>query len=234
MSRFIEDGYTRRFTVKAMGQTVNGFYRPPTSSERKWIRYRMRWLSLDSARDCACEWISQRIVEWDLDGCGAYTPDKYSIVQIAVDNEESFNQLFLMVSGCIADAHGTAWNKEEHRLMKNLYEGVILELSNPYLARRDCAMCKTYWYDEKTGLPIIKNDGTKMLRVGVTLCETQEGCKKGTPENQKSLCKENRWAYEYHRHCDSTGIWPNDAIVKRNAEIIRKAIDNHERHKKTG
>lgn len=233
MGVFIEDGYTRRFVLKTSVQSVNGFYRPPTSAERKWIRYRMRCLSKQSAVDCVSRWMSARIVEWDYTGFGLFTPDTFSMLQFAKKDEEAFEELFLIVSGCKPDGSGNAWVKDEPRLMKNLFEGVLLELSHPNLAKRDCKMCKQFWYNEQTGLPILKSDGTRLLRSGVTLCETEEGCKKGTPEDQKSLSKENRWAYEYHNLCRAVGHWPNDMIVKRNAAIINKAIQRHERLTKT-
>ena len=49
-------------------------------------------------------------------------------------------------------------------------------------------------------------------------------CPKGTPENPKSLSARNRKVLDHYRECEATGQFPNDAIVRQNAAIIRETL----------
>jgi len=55
------------------------------------------------------------------------------------------------------------------------------------------------------------------------------GCAKGTPEKQRGLNPANLAAYRHYRECRATGRFPDDAIVRRNAAIIRAQEESHER-----
>jgi hypothetical protein len=134
--------------------------------------------------------------------------------------------LFLICFGTIAPEHGGDWSPNwESRDARNLWEGVILETLSPSVAHRDCGECKKWWFNEDTGR-IVERGGKKLLRPldAVTLCQTHEGCPKGTPENQKGLSPKNKTAWRHFQECEAVGSWPDDPIVRHNARIIRRAM----------
>lgn len=134
--------------------------------------------------------------------------------------------LFLICFGTVPPEHGGDWEPNwESRDSANLWEGVILEVGNPQVARRKCEDCKKWWYNEDTGR-VVESGGRKLLRPldVVTLCQTHEGCPKGTPENQKGLSPKNKQAYRHFQECDATRNFPDDPIVRHNARIIRRAL----------
>lgn len=102
-----------------------------------------------------------------------------------------------------------------------------LILRSPLVAWRDCGDCQKHHYDEKTGkrreyrgLPIVRPKGTNPP------CRIREdGCPKGTPENQKSLSSKNMRAYHHYLECRAVNQFPGDPIVRRNAAIIRQVED---------
>ena len=58
--------------------------------------------------------------------------------------------------------------------------------------------------------------------------DPERGCPKGTPEHPRTLLPENELAYEHYRECRAVGEFPDDAVVRRNAAIIRKVEDEVE------
>ena len=102
-----------------------------------------------------------------------------------------------------------------------------LLILHPEVAYRDCPDCEAFVYDEKTGerlerqgQPVPRPKGTRApcrLRIN--------GCPKGTPESPKSLTEANWLAYEHYSQCRAVGQFPDDPIVRRNAAIIRQAVD---------
>ena len=112
---------------------------------------------------------------------------------------------------------------------------MILELYHPQVARRDCAHCLKFQYDEDTGLAVKDErggaigDGTYLYRRGPAPCRLPKGCPKGTPEKPSSLTQANRQAWRHYLECKATGNFPDDAIVKRNGGIIRELEDRHGR-----
>ncbi len=191
-------------------------YRPSAlEPERKRFRYEADFLR--SPRFTS-EWIASHI-----EGTDSELP-VLDWVRSMESDDAVYRRLFLTVQGLLPDDSGEAWKDVEKSLAENLRTGLELELTNPRLARRSCEECKKLWYSEQTGLVILRNNGEPVERFGPTLCETAEGCAKGTPDNQKSLSKTNRWAWSHFRHCDAIGVFPDDSIVKRNAVIIRQVI----------
>lgn len=53
-----------------------------------------------------------------------------------------------------------------------------------------------------------------------------KGCPKGTPETSKELSEKNMRAYRHYLECKAVGDFPQDAIVRRNAGIIRVVEDS--------
>jgi hypothetical protein len=107
---------------------------------------------------------------------------------------------------------------------------VRLTILHPEVAHRDCQDCEAFVYDEKTG-ERMKIHGQPMRRPVGNLppCRTrQNGCQKGTPEKSRALTDQNWQAYQHYSECRAVGIFPDDAIVRRNAAVIRQASDSAE------
>ena len=106
----------------------------------------------------------------------------------------------------------------------------------PEIYRRDCQMCLKFAFDEKTGRMERGRDGQPEPRLGnmgpsfLAPCrDPNQGCPKGTPENPRTLTEENETCLEHHRECVAIGRFPNDAVVRRNAAIIRDAESDVEK-----
>jgi hypothetical protein len=107
---------------------------------------------------------------------------------------------------------------------------VILELYHPLVANRNCQHCQEYLYREDTGEVDMDRkfavpQPIKRPEVMPPPCRTNQGCPKGTPENSKELSNKNRLAYDHYLQCKAVGKFPEDAIVYRNAGIIRQIED---------
>ena len=89
-------------------------------------------------------------------------------------------------------------NQNERADLANLQSGMRLMLSNPMLAIRPCEMCLKWWFDNDTN-KIVQIGGTNLPRPphAPTLCQTERGCEKGTPENPKSFNARNQQAFNH-------------------------------------
>lgn len=86
-----------------------------------------------------------------------------------------------------------------------------------------------YQYEHQLGKVRRNRDGSLMLRPKGTRPPCRYGfgqCHKGTPEDQKGLSKKNLLAYQHYIECKATGDFPKDAIVRKNAGIIRIIEDS--------
>ena len=219
----IFDGYSRRLTLPDHGLRI--IYRPAAlEHERRRFRYDADFLR--SAR-VVSEWIAGHIVGSDSE------MGNLELVRSLEGDAMTYRQLFLTVQGMLPDDSGEAWKDVEASLAENLRNGVELELLNLLLARRSCEDCQRDWYDEKTGLVILRNTGEPMARFGPTPCQV-DGCLKGTPENQKSLSKQNKWCWRHFRDCEAVAQFPDDSLVKRNALIIRRVMKSVETKRSKG
>lgn len=101
---------------------------------------------------------------------------------------------------------------------------------HPQIAFRDCAHCLKYQYDEQTGKPYESRDGHPAKRHWgcPPPCRTPIGCPKGTPEQPKSLSRQNMQAYEHYKTCKAVGRFPEDSIVERNATLFAMAEESQE------
>lgn len=107
-------------------------------------------------------------------------------------------------------------------------QGVQLILLHPTVAFRDCGHCQRFLYDETTGEPELKRDRSGPRERDASCpppCRTREGCPKGTPETSKALTAQNWAAYEHYQECRAVGEFPDDAIVRKNAALIRTVED---------
>ena len=100
---------------------------------------------------------------------------------------------------------------------------MILRITQPKVAFRDCTHCQAFVYDEATGEPEYFRG--KPLPRGNTLppCKTAAGCPKGSPDAGIALSDKNERAIAFHRRCEAVGRWPADPIVEMNAAIIKAA-----------
>lgn len=95
-------------------------------------------------------------------------------------------------------------------------------------------MCQAWQYDEQTG-EIVRHppiSGGPLPRIGgaaATPCRKPAKCPKGTPEDSKELNAKNRQAYAHYLECRAVGVFPDDAIVRQNAAIIRRVQDAFDR-----
>lgn len=103
-------------------------------------------------------------------------------------------------------------------------------LLHPHVATRNCDHCQKYAYDETTG-EVEKRAGQPIERAiyrgaSIPPCrDPKRRCPKGTPEEPKALTPENVLAYWHYRECRAVGSFPDDAIVRRNADVIRSVED---------
>lgn len=111
---------------------------------------------------------------------------------------------------------------QEREDVRNLLEGVRLHAKYPWLTNVTCEQCQAWWFDPLTGRTALREGEPLRRPVGDTLlCQTREGCPKGSPERPKGLSDRNKAAYRHFRECEATGLFPDDPIVKRNAAVIR-------------
>ena len=103
-------------------------------------------------------------------------------------------------------------------------------LSDPQVAFRDCGHCQKYVYDEETGKPELSppKTGKPIRRAGKNKapCLSSKGCPKGTPENPKSLTKQNSAVYRHYRECRAVNHFPDDDWVRHHAALITE-IEEH-------
>jgi hypothetical protein len=105
---------------------------------------------------------------------------------------------------------------------------------HPEVAGRSCDDCKKHIYNEETGVrqEWPKGSGKPMPRPKGTFPPCGYGatkCPKGSPEAGKEWTAENRLAYQYHLECKATGQFPDDAVVRRNAGIIQRIMEQIDR-----
>jgi len=101
----------------------------------------------------------------------------------------------------------------------------MLRILHPLVADRDCGHCRTYHYNEETGLvqrtritkELIKRGADEVLPCDKGLCP------KGHWTDQRSLSPKNVAAYHYHTRCKLTGKWVDDEVVLDNATLIELA-----------
>lgn len=180
-------------------------FRPTLSNERREVSLMLR---VFKSEDLVNHVIRKHLV-WESSPYESWT-----------DAEQDF--LFYVIMGKEPPQFGHVPTQAD---VQNLYDGVILELTQPQFAKRDCSDCKKWWYDDDTGKVVMKG-GKPLLRPAdsVLLCQTEAGCPKGTPENSKALSPRNRMAWNHFRDCAAVGQFPDDPIVRRNARVIRSAM----------
>lgn len=107
-------------------------------------------------------------------------------------------------------------------------DGVQLLLLHPAVASRSCDDCQRHLYNEQTGRRLEDRTGRPLPRPKGTFapCRAKLGaCPKGSPEDPQSLSQKNLAAYRHYLECKAVHDFPRDAVVRRNAGIIRWTED---------
>lgn len=105
---------------------------------------------------------------------------------------------------------------------------------HPEVAYRDCGHCSQFIYNEKTGEPdtyfgkLIPRKGS-LPPCRFKGADGKSLCKKGTPEESNALNQQNQRVYQHYLECKAIGHFPDDAIVRRNASLIRQVEDSVQR-----
>jgi hypothetical protein len=104
-------------------------------------------------------------------------------------------------------------------------------LTHPQVAAVECRDCREHLYDvdEKGRWPVgpkRRPDGSKYRRPAGTVppcchCPKIQPGDEPVPENAVELSARNVRAWLFDRECVAVNDWPADAIVRRNAAIIR-------------
>lgn len=183
-------------------------YRPLTPHQRAAYRRELLDLPADLFRIAIHQIIDRQIVFADWEHGTAQLPP------------EVFAEVFRVV---------TSQERDE----TNLYRGACLALEYPALASTSCASCRHWWWNPLTGELFKDNAGNPVRRQkeSVLLCQTPEGCPKGTPDNPTEFTPENAAAFQHYQMAGGQGC-PDDELTRRNWAVIRQA-DEHVRHKRT-
>lgn len=112
-----------------------------------------------------------------------------------------------------------------------------LLLQHPDIASRSCADCIRYVHDDKGpghfgavvtrgGRPVPRLKG---MKPPCHWCEKIPDGEEPVPSSAAELTAANLQAYLHYLECKAVGAFPDDAIVRRNAAIIRRCEDTAER-----
>lgn len=112
-----------------------------------------------------------------------------------------------------------------------------LVLLHAGIATRSCGDCQRYlYYDrgsddfgsrvERGGLPVLR---PKNVKTPCQWCPKIPPGESPKPENAIELSEKNIAAVVHYRECKAVGEFPDDAIVRRNAALIRGAEEVAER-----
>lgn len=116
-----------------------------------------------------------------------------------------------------------------------------LILLHPEIASRSCADCQKYlYYDrgpddfgvrvERGGQPVPRQKGQK---TPCYMCAKIPPGEAKVPSSAVELSEKNMAAYFHYLECKAVGEFPHDAIVQRNASLIRAAEDVADRVQQT-
>ncbi len=96
---------------------------------------------------------------------------------------------------------------------------------------RSCKDCLTWLYDDqgrvskRAGLPVLRPAGTSPPCLQ---CEKIPHGEVKVRANAVELSERNFLAYQHYLECRATGSFPDDAIVRRNARVLRSIMDDYE------
>lgn len=105
--------------------------------------------------------------------------------------------------------------------------------AHPEMIERTCARCEAYFYEDglnKMGPLMLLDDGSPMPRPrdgdrpGETPCHQCPKVPRDAPSRTREFAvdpsEKSLAALRHYQRCKTTGVWPADEIVFRNAELI--------------
>ena len=211
----LRDGYDQFGSITLDGKEYRVLYRPMLVHDIRSTVKEARWLSEETGRE-----VIRSAALGQLLACDSALE---SIIHEG--HPQVVPELWRRVTGISTHPQlpSPQWERES---AENLYTGVSLRILHPEVANRKCEDCLFLWYYTTTGR-ICRRNGEPQKRPEDQLlpCQIPElGCPKGSPEKSRALTEYNRLAAEQFVRWDATGQFPDDAIVRRNAVIIQKAI----------
>ena len=225
----ILDGYTTHARIKHVDEGELRFdYRPMLSLEREYVFRAALNYPVYRADRIAVAALFRHLVEWDMES--PLTMGR--LLQFKEDSPHLWERMFCVVAGLERPDNATDWSmSREKKDAANLRTGIRLEILNPKLSRTTCKYCQENWFDpidcttaERGGKPIPRTDEP-------LLCQTKEGCPRGTPEKPNALSDKNRLAYRSFLEDRATGLRSADPIVRKNAAIIESVLRRIERER---
>lgn len=111
---------------------------------------------------------------------------------------------------------------DEEQDDRKFEHAVKMRIAYPHLLNDPCGHCQKYIYNPLTGKTTKDGNGQPYARQpeDVLLCQTRDGCPKGSPETEVKWNSDFDQTYEYDQFCRSAGQWPDDPIVLKNKGII--------------
>lgn len=216
----IDDGYTERWKCKGTRLELVD-YRPMLQRERQWSLLAMREHQEFHGWQFA-DWCMARHVTMLVEaGASVMRPSFQVLETLRKTGFEEWKQLFELIFGI-----GKTSQEEADR--RNLTTGVRLLAKFPHLRGNTCDECQLYVYDPERGQFEVDAAGERFRRFpeDELACKTYGGCPNGTPEYPLSLSEKNRRALVHYQECAAVGRFPDDAIVRRNAAVIRAALED--------
>lgn len=205
----LRDGYDLNGSVTLEGKEYRLLYRPMLRHDIRSIAQEARWVSEQTGREVIRSAVLDQLLVCDAS----------LEALIHEDHPDAIPSLWRLVTAFLSPQ----WERES---AQNLYSGQMLRLLHPQVATRKCSDCKVWWYNHQTG-KIQTRDGEFLRRPidQVLPCQIGE-CAKGSPDGRLEWTEQNRLAAEHFVRCDAVGQFPNDPIVRRNAAILRKAMND--------
>jgi hypothetical protein len=192
----IDDGFTESLLLDADCQIL---YRPLT--------YRQRLLFIPQFQQLGEQFL-RKVLEKQV----LFSP----VTEIELDGQ-SVSRLL-----------GIGKHSEETEDCRKLKNSVAFQVNHPKLAKVSCDACRKYWFDPlevkwtvagRDGKPQLKPEGM------LPMCESCPGiCPAGHYQNSNRLTGKYLHSFHHYLECEATGCFPDDAVVRRNAKIIRSVL----------
>lgn len=215
----IGDGYDFNGVVTGGGESIRLTYRPMLRNERKHIRSVASHIGGETGKSIVLMEAANRISYWSRSRFASMT----ELAELEKSNNELWTRLWMVLAG--VEGASPEWSQFwEDETASNLRKGVRLLREFPMLAKRTCDECKLYWLDAKGAYTY---EGKERLLRPATCkvpCECPSGCPVGHFTRQNRLSAANCKALDHYIECRAVGVFPSDAIVRRNAAIIEMEL----------
>ena len=210
----IDDGYTQRLCFT--DSSLEFDYRPLLPRQRQRVlRDMLRYGEPRCWRIAEAVIVDQVVVPGPI---SMQSEIKSMICDLRLNVFDRWKRIFDLIVTGYSDS-------EDEIDRKNLQTGIpLLKKYRHLLVADTCSLCKKWLFDPERGeFEVDDMDGARIERFpeAVLACETIEGCPNGTPDRPNSLSPKNRRALVHYQECAAIGRFPDDAIVRRNAAIIK-------------